>query len=94
MEYQIEDKNTSHTLKLDDRKFLQVTGVRDVDGFDEHTIVLSTGYGVMTVHGSELHISKLNIEDGCLNIHGNVDSIQYSNTDVHEQGGWLSRLFK
>lgn len=98
MNYRIEEKNTpplgSHSLKLDDRRFLSVTGVTDVDGFDEHTIVLATTYGMMTVHGSELHINKLNIDDGCLNIEGNVESIQYSNADIQDKGSWLSRIFR
>lgn len=99
MNYRIEEKNNippvgSHSLKLDDRKFLSVTGVTDVDGFDEHTIVLATTYGIMTVHGSELHINKLNIDDGCLNIEGNVESIQYSNADIQDKGSWLSRIFR
>lgn len=98
MNYQIEEKSTqtvgAHTIKLDDRKFLSITGVTDVDGFDEHTIVLATTYGIMTVHGNELHINKLNIDDGCLNIEGNVESIQYSNNDYQDKGSWLSRLFR
>ncbi len=98
MNYRIEEKNTpplgSHSLKLDDRRFLSVTGVTDVDGFDEHTIVLATTYGMMTVHGCELHINKLNIDDGCLNIEGNVESIQYSNADIQDKGSWLSRIFR
>ena len=65
MNYRIEEGTDnrlgSHALKLDERKYLSVTGVNHVDGFDEHTVVLVTTYGVMTIHGSELNINKLNI---------------------------------
>ncbi len=98
MSYRIEDNSVprqgTHTVKLDDRRVLSVTGVTDVDGFDEHTIVLATPYGIITVTGSELHINKLNIDEGCLDIEGNVDSIQYSSADRMEKGGWMSRLFR
>lgn len=98
MNYQIEDKSIpqigSHTIKLENRKIMSITGVVDVDGFDEHTIVLATSYGIMTIHGNELHISKLNIDEGCLNIDGEVTAIQYNDTRTAEKGSWLSRMFK
>ena len=98
MNYRIEESTDnrlgSHALKLDERKYLSVTGVSHVDGFDEHTVVLVTTYGVMTVHGSELNINKLNIDRGCVSIDGQVDSVQYSKTDVQDKGSWLSRIFR
>ena len=48
----------------------------------------------MTIHGNELHINKLNIEEGCLNIDGDVAAIQYSDADVSSKGSWLSKMFK
>ena len=46
MNYQIEDKSMpqtgTHTITLENRKIMSITGVIDVDGFDEHTIVLAT----------------------------------------------------
>lgn len=98
MNYQIEDKNMPqpgvHTIKLENRKVMSITGVTDVDGFDEHTIVLATSYGIMTIHGSELHINKLNIDEGSLNIDGMVDAIQYSDVGISSKGSWLSKMFK
>ena len=98
MNYQIEDKNIpqpgTHTIKLENRKTMAITGVLDVDGFDEHTIVLATSYGIMTIHGNELHINKLNIDEGSLNIEGEVSAIQYSDADYSAKGSWLSRMFK
>lgn len=100
MNYQIEDKSIpqpptgSHTIKLENRKIMSITGVTDVDGFDEHTIVLATLYGIMTIHGNELHINKLNIDEGCLNIDGEVTAIQYSDAQVSAKGSWLSKMFK
>ena len=83
-----------HTIKLENRKTMSVTGVTDVDGFDEHTIVLATSYGMMTIEGNSLHISKLSIEEGCLSVDGTVNSIKYSDADISEKGGLFSRLFR
>ncbi len=100
MEYTGLEENTQkksfseHTLKLENRKTMSVTGVTDVDGFDEHTIVLATSYGMMTIEGSSLHISKLNVEEGFLSVDGAVSSIRYSDADMTEKGGILSRLFR
>lgn len=98
MNYQIEDKSMpqsqSHTVKLDSRKVMSITGVTDVDGFDEHTIVLATTCGIMTVHGNSLHINKLNIEEGSLDIEGMVDAVQYSDNMTIQKTSWLSKMFK
>ena len=98
MAYEIEQRPKSdaamlHSVKLENRSTLVITGVRDVDGFDEHTVVLVTDYGTMTVQGNALHVSKLNIDDGQLNVSGEITSIQYSNA-VQSKGGWMSRMFK
>lgn len=97
MAYEIEQKKAEepllHTVKLESRKTLTITGVRDVDGFDEHTVVLVTDYGLMTVQGNSLHVSKLNIDDGQLNVSGEINSLQYSSTSQNK-GSWMSRMFK
>ena len=100
MNYQIEDKSMpqsqaqAHTVKLDSRKVMSITGVTDVDGFDEHTIVLATTCGIMTVHGNSLHINKLNIDEGSLDIEGTIDAVQYSDVTAMQKGSWISRMFK
>ncbi len=99
MNYQIEDKNMhqmgDHSLKMDNRHMLAITGVTDVDGFDEHTIVLVTVCGIMTVHGNELRINKLNIEAGDISIEGEISAIQYSNqSTARGKESWISKVFK
>ena len=57
-----------HNLVLEDRKKLNVSGVCDVDSFDEETIVVYTQMGELTVRGNDLHINKLSVETGELKV--------------------------
>ena len=82
-----------HSLILEDRKSLVVTGVSDVDSFDEETITVYTDYGELTVKGKLLHISKLSVETGELILDGQILSLIY--TESKSNGtSLLSKLFK
>lgn len=81
-----------HQLLLEDRQRLTVSGVSDVDSFDETTIVVYTDMGELTIKGEGLHISRLNIETGDLRVEGSIQSLTYAEPAAH--GGFFSRLFK
>ena len=81
-----------HTLTIDGRARATITGVTDVDSFNDQMIVMNTSSGAMTLIGSALHISRLNLEDGQLMVEGQIDALEY---DERARGkGGLSRLFK
>ena len=82
----------AHRLELEGRERLTVSGVEDVERFDETGIVMSTSAGVLTVTGEGLHIGQLSLEGGELHVDGRVDSISYEE-DGGERGGLLRRLF-
>ena len=82
-----------HNVLLEDRKSLMITGVSDVDSFDDQTITVYTEMGEMTIRGSGLHIGKLSLETGELNITGNIAALGYSD-NREKQGGFFSRMFK
>ncbi len=82
-----------HLVSLSDRRALSVSGVQDVDSFDETTVVIYTEQGELTVRGRELHINRLNVETGDLSLEGHVESLVY--TDVHTRsGGFFGKLFR
>ena len=81
-----------HTITLNDRKRLSITGVEDVDCFNEQIVVLQTPLGTLTVTGSGLNVSQLNVEDGRVSVAGEVDALEY--TGGKRRGGVLGRLFK
>ena len=82
-----------HNLILEDRSHLTVSGVLDVDSFDESIVVIYTEMGTLTVRGSELHINALNVETGDLTVEGNVASMVYTENSK-TKGSLLSRIFK
>ncbi|NLO47509.1 MAG: sporulation protein YabP [Clostridiales bacterium] len=80
-------------IALNARRKLTVTGVEDVESFDENTIVLYTTGGLLIVRGQGLHIEKLSIDGGELSVEGTVDSMSYEE-ESGKQGGFWARLFK
>ncbi len=82
-----------HSVIMQDRKSLNLTGVCDVDSFDEQTIVAYTDYGELTIKGSGLHISKLNIDIGELLVEGSISSLVYTD-NMPKSTGFFSRVFR
>lgn len=82
-----------HHMILEDRRALTISGVSDVDSFDEMMVVVYTDLGELTVKGQGLHINRLNVETGELMLEGSIDSLTYA--EVHSRsGGFFGRLFK
>lgn len=81
-----------HRLELVGRERLTVTGVEDVERFDETGIVMSTSAGMLVISGEELHIGKLALDGGELHVDGRIDSVTYEE-DTQGRGGLFSRLF-
>lgn len=96
----MEDLNTQkariHKLSLTNRRSLSVTGVSDVLSFDIHEILLETDQGMLMVKGDDLHVNRLTLEKGEVDIEGRIDSFTYSEaTGMAGKGeSILSRLFK
>ncbi|MBQ2687541.1 MAG: sporulation protein YabP [Clostridia bacterium] len=81
-----------HMLTLDNRRILSLSGVLDVQGFDEETVNIITTLGVLIVKGSTLHISKLSLETSEVIIDGEISSLHY--LAGSEKKSLVSRLFK
>lgn len=79
-------------IELSGRESLTVSGVEDVDRFDETEIVMNTSLGVLVVTGDSLHIGKLSLDGGELHVDGRIDTIAFEDVPS-SRGGLLSRLF-
>ena len=93
---QFDDKNMPrdipHNIIIENRSKMSISGVSDVENFDENTVVLYTNRGLLTVRGAGLHIERLSLETGELAVEGTIDGIEYSEETVN--GGFWSRLFR
>ncbi|MBQ8507694.1 MAG: sporulation protein YabP [Clostridia bacterium] len=87
-------EQNSHGITLSARSHAEITGVSDVDCFNEGMVVLTTTMGTMTISGSGLNISKLSQEEGRVTIDGEFDSIEYSGKSQNGKGGFFSRLLR
>jgi len=83
----------NHNIILENRHLLSISGIEDVDSFDEESIILYTVVGELSVSGENLRINKLNVESGDVQIEGDIDAIEYISTEK-KKGGFFSRLIK
>ena len=93
MSYDMTDGGVAayHRLQLEGREKLSVSGVEDVVRFDENCIVTTTSAGTLIITGEELHIGKLSLDGGEMQVDGRIDAVTYEDTEVR-QGSFLSRL--
>lgn len=80
-----------NNIILENRSRLSVTGVEDVDSFDEAAVVVYTSGGTLVIQGSGLRLEKLSLEVGEIAVSGTIDSLRYENSAG--SGSFLSRLF-
>lgn len=83
----------THTLSMTDRSALTLTGVSDVDSFNDQIVIMTTSQGELTVAGQELHISALDLESGRLSIDGHIAALEYADSRAPGKRG-LWRVFK
>ncbi len=85
--------NLTHNLILKERKLLNISGVLDVDSFDDSTVVAYTDLGELTIKGTGLHINKINLDSGDLELDGEVSRLEYTEDRLAEKG-FFSKLFR
>ncbi len=85
-----------HRLTLQNRQSGSITGIVDVVSFDESAVILDTDMGLMTIKGRGLHVSRLSLEKGEVDVEGSIDSMAYSSNESLRKSGesFLARLFK
>ena len=69
-----------HALQMENREKLRLSGVSDVSGFDENLIVLSTDMGELSIRGEALHIEKIDLDAGLLELRGRIGELCYEET--------------
>ena len=94
----MEEKQYSkaHKLILSNRRTGTITGVSDVISFDITEVLLETEQGMLMIKGNDLHVNRLTLEKGEVDVEGKIDSLVYSDTGGYagKSGSLLSRLFK
>lgn len=85
-----------HKISITNRRTCTVNGVNDVLSFDLREIVLETEQGMLMIRGNELHVNRLTLDKGEVDIDGRIDSFVYSDTPAsgEKQESLLTRLFR
>lgn len=95
----MEDLSSStrtHRMTMTNRKNCTINGVNDVLSFDIHEILLETEQGMLMIKGDDLHVSRLTLEKGEVDVDGRIDSFTYSDAagSGHKSESLLSKLFR
>ena len=80
-----------HKVSMINRQTCTISGVNDVISFDIHEILLETEQGMLMVKGTDLHVNRVNLEKGEIDLSGNIESISYS--DIQSPGKQAESLF-
>ena len=85
-----------HKLILNNRSKVSLNGITDILSFDVNEILIETELGMLMVKGTDLHVNRLSVEKGEVDLSGNIDSIAYSGIAQtgKRDGGFMARLFK
>ena len=88
----IRQSDAPHHVIVEGRSRVTVSGVEDVESFDETGVSLQTNRGSLMISGGGLRVDRLSIDKGELNVEGRIDALEY--TDEKEGGGFWSKLFR
>ncbi|RXZ79285.1 sporulation protein YabP [Paenibacillaceae bacterium] len=88
-------KTKRQEVKMLNRKVLDISGVSNVDSFDNEEFLLETECGFLAIKGQNLHIKHLNLEQGQVAIEGLVHSLAYLDGQTSGKAkGLFGKLFK
>ena len=85
------EERLSHRITVNERKSLTVTGVTEVLRFDEGSVVLRTGLGILEIQGQELKLKNLSQDGGLMAVEGQISGLFY---EEPREGGFWQRLWR
>jgi len=88
--------NKQHKITLLNRQTCLITGVKDALSFDVREVILETEQGMLSIHGEDLHVSRLSLDSGEVDLDGRVDSLTYSDVSGvgHKGESLFAKLFR
>lgn len=97
MEPRMNEGNTmrirAHSVHIENREAVSVTGVKDVDSFNEQAVELMTEAGALRMEGSALRITKLSLDEGHVIVEGEIIALEYAEAE-EERGSIFARMFR
>lgn len=87
------DERNEQNIQLEGRKKISITGVTEVESFDEESITLNTSLGTLNIKGDDIKIEKLNLDTGEVSATGDFFLFEYI-SDEKEPKGFFPRIFR
>lgn len=84
-----------HDVIMRGRKVLDITGVKQVESFDNEEFLLETSMGFLAIKGQNLQMKNLDVEKGIVSIKGKIFDLVYLDEQHGEKAkGFFSKLFR
>ena len=90
----VDKASKGHRLVMENREQIALTGVHKVQSFDPKEIVLETELGILCIKGEQLGIKLLNLEEGQVDLQGQVIALIYQRNTSGARQGLLNRIFR
>lgn len=80
-----------HSLCIEDRSRMTISGVEDVECFSDDMAVIATTQGAVTITGANIKVERLDLESGAVSLDGQIDAIEYGTV---RKNGFFARIFR
>lgn len=90
-------KNTvpDHDVVMRGRRLLDITGVKQVESFDNEEFLLETSMGFLSIRGQNLQMKNLDVDKGIVSIKGKVFELNYLDEQHGDKAkGFFSKIFR
>ena len=87
--------NSEHEVVMRGRKLLDITGVRQVESFDNEEFLLETNMGFLAIKGENLQMKNLDVDSGVVSIKGKIFDLVYVDEPSGDKAkGFFGKLFR
>jgi sporulation protein YabP len=84
-----------HDVIMRSRRLLEITGVKQVESFDNEEFLLETVMGILAIRGQNLQMKNLDVDKGIVSIKGKIFDLVYLDEHHGEKAkGFFSKLFR
>lgn len=84
-----------HDITMKGRRHLTITGVKQVESFDNEEFLLETTMGFLSIHGQNLQMKNLDVDKGVVTIKGKIYDLIYLDEHHGEKAkGFFGKLFR
>lgn len=93
MTEQLAAQRKKHSISIEDRKNVRISGISEVSSYDTTAVVVESDFGRLVIQGGGLHINSFDQASGNLLLEGQIEALQY--LENRQKGeSFLAKLLK